>query len=186
MAANSAHGSPLVQPSRLRQTERPGLRYGVSHVQGAAEQLMKWTNKGQNGTTRCAFAWPLWPTRYHLKKPARHSKQLPRRKTCSSLPVRSAGPSQRYPARRRRQSGGLPYSPSEGLASRDHAMTPACLPASPLAVRIARSSVGCSAGPKTGWRSPVSSRSKAVTTISLGAFCWGSKLSDMEAVFPLD
>lgn len=27
-------------------TDRPGLSYGVSHVEGAAEELMKWTKKG--------------------------------------------------------------------------------------------------------------------------------------------
>ncbi|UVK39375.1 DUF982 domain-containing protein [Mesorhizobium sp. AR10] len=27
-------------------TDRPGLSYGVSHVEGAAEQLLKWTKKG--------------------------------------------------------------------------------------------------------------------------------------------
>ncbi|TPJ34436.1 DUF982 domain-containing protein [Mesorhizobium sp. B2-8-3] len=26
--------------------ERPGLRYGVSHVQGAAEQLLLWNRRG--------------------------------------------------------------------------------------------------------------------------------------------
>ncbi|SJM34038.1 DUF982 domain-containing protein [Mesorhizobium delmotii] len=27
-------------------TDRPGVRFGVSHVEGAAEQLLKWTKKG--------------------------------------------------------------------------------------------------------------------------------------------
>ncbi|MCZ8548708.1 DUF982 domain-containing protein [Mesorhizobium qingshengii] len=27
-------------------TDRPGLRFGVSHVEGASEQLLKWTKKG--------------------------------------------------------------------------------------------------------------------------------------------
>ncbi|MER8605858.1 DUF982 domain-containing protein [Mesorhizobium sp. M1233] len=27
-------------------TDRPGHRYGVSHVEGAAEELMKWTKRG--------------------------------------------------------------------------------------------------------------------------------------------
>lgn len=36
---------------------------------------------------------------------------------------------------------GSPYSPSDGLASRDHAITPACFAARPLAVLIARFSV---------------------------------------------
>jgi hypothetical protein len=27
-------------------TDRPGLTYGVSHVEGAAEQLLKWTKRG--------------------------------------------------------------------------------------------------------------------------------------------
>ncbi|MGX7875106.1 DUF982 domain-containing protein [Mesorhizobium sp. ORM6] len=26
--------------------DRPGIRFGVSHVEGAAEQLLKWTNRG--------------------------------------------------------------------------------------------------------------------------------------------
>ncbi|UVK46643.1 DUF982 domain-containing protein [Mesorhizobium sp. AR07] len=27
-------------------TDRPGLRFGVSHVEAASEQLLKWTKKG--------------------------------------------------------------------------------------------------------------------------------------------
>ncbi|MGX5842881.1 DUF982 domain-containing protein [Mesorhizobium sp. ArgA1] len=27
-------------------TDRPGLRYGVNHVEGAAEELLKWTKRG--------------------------------------------------------------------------------------------------------------------------------------------
>jgi hypothetical protein len=27
-------------------TNRPGIRFGVSHVEGAAEQLLKWTKRG--------------------------------------------------------------------------------------------------------------------------------------------
>lgn len=27
-------------------TDRPGLSYGVSHVEGAAEQFLKWTKRG--------------------------------------------------------------------------------------------------------------------------------------------
>ncbi|MER9665231.1 DUF982 domain-containing protein [Mesorhizobium sp. M0203] len=27
-------------------TDQPGVRVGVSHVEGAAEELMKWTNRG--------------------------------------------------------------------------------------------------------------------------------------------
>ncbi|ESZ01166.1 DUF982 domain-containing protein [Mesorhizobium sp. L48C026A00] len=31
-------------------TDRPGLRYGVSHVEGAAEELMAWDTKGPRWT----------------------------------------------------------------------------------------------------------------------------------------
>ncbi|RUZ81261.1 DUF982 domain-containing protein [Mesorhizobium sp. M7A.F.Ca.US.006.01.1.1] len=27
-------------------TDRPGIRFGVSHVEGASEQLLKWTKRG--------------------------------------------------------------------------------------------------------------------------------------------
>ncbi|MER8461997.1 DUF982 domain-containing protein [Mesorhizobium sp. M1396] len=27
-------------------TDRPGIRFGVSHVEGAVEQLLKWTKRG--------------------------------------------------------------------------------------------------------------------------------------------
>lgn len=30
-------------------TDRPGSRYGVDHVQGAVEQLLKWAKRGPSG-----------------------------------------------------------------------------------------------------------------------------------------
>ncbi|MER9134199.1 DUF982 domain-containing protein [Mesorhizobium sp. M0768] len=49
-ALNFLYGSPLVQPSVYVRTDRPGIRYGVSHVEGAAEELMKWTKRGPKWT----------------------------------------------------------------------------------------------------------------------------------------
>jgi hypothetical protein len=31
--------------------DRPAIRYGVSHVEGAAEQLIKWTKRGPKWNT---------------------------------------------------------------------------------------------------------------------------------------
>ncbi|RWP62570.1 DUF982 domain-containing protein [Mesorhizobium sp.] len=36
----------MVNPPAHVKTDRPGLRDGVSHVEGAAEQLLEWTRKG--------------------------------------------------------------------------------------------------------------------------------------------
>lgn len=53
------------------------------------------------------------------------------------------------------------------------------------AVRVCMAALADQATPQEVRRSPVSSRSKAVTTISFGAFCCGNRLSDIEVLFPL-
>ena len=135
-------------------TDRPGLRYGISHVEGASEQLLKWTKHGPNGATRCASVWPHWPTRCQLKRLARLSRLLPRRRRCSSLLIRSLNRATFTPCpeRRRQQRGSSarrirPASDWHLATTQSHRHVS---PPRPLAVLIARSSVCCSAGPKTG------------------------------------
>ncbi|ESX22138.1 hypothetical protein X766_03990 [Mesorhizobium sp. LSJC255A00] len=37
---------PWFNPPVYVKGDRPGMRYGISHVQGAAEELLKWTKRG--------------------------------------------------------------------------------------------------------------------------------------------
>ncbi|MER8459676.1 DUF982 domain-containing protein [Mesorhizobium sp. M0915] len=65
-------------------TKRPGIRHGVSHVEGAAEELMAWDTKGPRWTKAVQSCVDALEGKSSPKRSVKPSRRLPRRPTCIS------------------------------------------------------------------------------------------------------
>jgi hypothetical protein len=83
-------------PAVYVKTDRPGLRFGVSHVEAASEQLLKWTKKGPKWAYAVCVCRAALAEEVPLSRPVRHSRRLPRRRRCSFLLSRGLLAASRY------------------------------------------------------------------------------------------
>lgn len=69
-------------------TDRPGMTYGCNSVEGAAEELLKWTNMGPKWRKAVQVCVDTMEDRVTLRRLVRPSKLLPRRKGSLRLLIR--------------------------------------------------------------------------------------------------
>ncbi|MER8884867.1 DUF982 domain-containing protein [Mesorhizobium sp. M0678] len=65
-------------------TKRPGIRNGVSHVEGAAEELLAWDTKGPRWTKAVQSCVDAFEGRMSPMRSVKPLRRLPRRPTCIS------------------------------------------------------------------------------------------------------
>nr|WP_292178887.1 hypothetical protein [Mesorhizobium sp.] len=67
---------------------RPGIRHGVSHVEGAAEELMVWDTKGPKWTKAVQSCVDAFVGKVSPKRSVKPLRRRPRRRACISRPSR--------------------------------------------------------------------------------------------------